>query len=232
MFKGWFDETYRQHMSRADYWVLVAQLVVEIHSVVDDPSILFRYGLPDSNNCPSSSSRLPVSSGCTDVEDLFINRLGLNWTDTVTLMGGHTMRCGSEDLSGQEGSWVDTPKDTTTFDNKYYDKLMECGWFPRETDVGTDWTRGNEMILPKLMLNSDICLAFDIPDGDEQTCCTRLEDYSCVNFRVGCETSDEVRNVAHKAVKTFKEDETEFYHAFWKLGSRQLKMVLIISKKY
>lgn len=212
-YKGLFDETYSQYMSMADFWVAGATMVVEFSSVVDAP-ILFRYGRPDSNNCPSSSSRLPADDGCTAVEGVFIDRMGLSWTDAVALMGAHTLGRGSINFSGHQGTWVDNAQESTIFDKRYYRELVDRGWIPRETDAGTDWTWGNAD-RNTMMLNSDICLAFDIPDGDDQNCCTNINQRSCRNFDIQCPAAATVRPEAYQAVLMFKdEDEDEFYNAF------------------
>ena len=164
-------------MSRADFWVASANAVVKLSSPNNELDLksTFKWGRVDAEQCPDSALRLPGASDCGQVQDVFLNRLGLNWTDAVALIGGHTLGRGSSDFSGHEGIWVDTDAEATIFDKRYYEEVLRKTWVPRNegTDV-QDWTwGGNNDGSPRFMLNTDMCLLFDI----ETTfpCCSRTD---------------------------------------------------------
>eukprot|EP00985_Skeletonema_marinoi_P027084 scaffold21705_cov110-Skeletonema_marinoi.AAC.1 len=164
-------------MSRADFWVASANAVVKLSSPNNELDLksTFKWGRVDAEQCPDSALRLPGASDCGQVQDVFLNRLGLNWTDAVALIGGHTLGRGSSDFSGHEGIWVDTDAEATIFDKRYYEEVLRKTWVPRNegTDV-QDWTwGGNNDGSPHFMLNTDMCLLFDI----ETTfpCCSRTD---------------------------------------------------------
>jgi len=209
-----YELDYSSYMSKADFWVAGATKVVEITSVTNTPFAMpFRYGRIDNDNCPSSSSRLPADSGCTAVEGVFIDRMGLTWTDATALLGGHTLGRGDAEFSGHPGTWVDTDAQSTVFDKRYYRELLDRGWRPRFQDAGTDWVWGGAA-RDVMMLNADICLAFDIPDGNDQTCCTNIER-NCREFTTQCATSETVRPEAYQAVHFFNDNnQNTFYNAF------------------
>ena len=178
----------------------------------------FRYGRVDRDICPESSSRLPESGGCSDVEDTFINRMGVSWTDAVALMGAHTLGRGDENFSGHAGTWVQSDAESIIFDKRFYQQAVSRGWHPRNTPVRTDWTWGGRN-RATLMLNTDICLRFDIPDGDSQNCCTNTDQpRDCRDANLPqCPSSETVRPEAFSAFETFRNSgrrNRSFYEAF------------------
>ena len=211
-YKLLFDTVYNQYMSKADFWVAGATMVVELTSVLSTP-IPFKYGRPDNTDCPSSSSRLPADSGCSAVEGVFIDRMGLSWTDATALLGAHTLGRGDAAFSGHPGTWVDTDEESTIFNKRYYRELLFRGWRPRVQPAGTDWIWGGQT-RTVMMLNADICLAFDIPDGNDQDCCTNTRQ-NCRDFTTLCPTSESVRQEAFDAVHRFNDgNENVFFDAF------------------
>lgn len=114
------------------------------------------------------------------------------------------------------------------FDKKYYEELFRRAWTPR--GVGTDdqdWTTGSNSNSPKMMLNTDMCLLFDI-DNDKQ-CCSRTNMFKrngqnrCeVNENNACNeySRDSPRIEAVKAVKRYlggsgpNSNNAPFYNAF------------------
>lgn len=105
-----YDENYAA-MSRADFWVAAAQAVIRLTSGgALDLRDSYVYGRVDADGCAGSAERLPDDVSCADVETVFLDRMGLTWTDAVALLGGHTIGRGS--ASGHVGIWVETEEDS------------------------------------------------------------------------------------------------------------------------
>lgn len=139
-----YKEKYAEYVSRADFWVAAANAVTRQTSVNNDLDLIdtFRVGRVDRDSCPGSADRIPEPSGCDAVEETFIDRMGLTWTDAVALMGGHTLGKGDRDFSGHEGVWVDNFQEAMMFDKKYYEELYLNAWRPRPNNGKQDWTTG------------------------------------------------------------------------------------------
>jgi hypothetical protein len=216
-FKALYDESYSSIMSRADFWIAAANAVIWNSSAGNNPlDIPFRWGRIDSNDCPNSSSRLPEPGGCNDVEDAFITRMGLTWTDAVALMGAHTLGRGDADFSGHQGTWVQDDTRSTVFDNGFYREMLRRGWSTRDTDAtvpDNDWTWGRED-RNVMMLNTDICLRYDIDDGSP--CCTNTDQNCRREQNNQCSDSSQVRPEAFNAVNNFARPDgnTAFFEAY------------------
>ncbi len=207
-----YNDVYASFMSKADFWVASADAVMRVTSPNQDLVLPFRWGRKDRDVCPDSSARLPEPHGCSEVERTFITRMGLTWTDAVALMGAHTLGKGHEEFSGHEGTWVRDAEQATIFNRQYYRETTRRAWRPRSADAGTNWIWGNPTNRNVLMLNTDICLRFDIPDGNEQRCCTR-NDNRCTD--PVCESSAVVRPEAFEAFERFDVDVNgPFFDAF------------------
>ena len=100
-----YQEKYEQHISRADFWVIIgkfslwenlptklfapltvsyaANAAVRITSVNEELDMIdtFRHGRIDRDSCRLSSTRLPIPSGCDQVREVFLDRMGLTWRD-------------------------------------------------------------------------------------------------------------------------------------------------------
>lgn len=221
--KALYDTSYGLFMSRADFWVAAASAVIRETSINNSLILPFRWGRTDTENCPESSGRLPAASGCSEVQETFIERMGLTWTDAVALMGAHTLGRGDARFSGHSGTWVDTDRESTIFDKRFYTEVLNRSWRPRTTQAATDWTWGGRGRGPFLMLNTDICLRFDIPDGNNQSCCTDTSGNNCGGINRQCASSEIVRAEAFNAFNNFenggRNDNQNFYDAFaiaWK----------------
>ena len=85
------------HLSRADFWIASANAVIRQTSVDTalDMRNTFVWGRKDVNTCAGSGERLPLPSGCGQVEGVFLERMGLTWVDAVALMGAHTLGRGA-----------------------------------------------------------------------------------------------------------------------------------------
>lgn len=92
-------------------------------------------------------------------------------------MGAHTLGRGDAQFSGHHGTWVDTDEDSERFDKQYYEEIYLNSWRPRDNgpDTNSDWTTGRpgDVGNTRVMLNTDMCLVFDIDDIDERKCCSR-----------------------------------------------------------
>lgn len=178
-----FESNYASIMSRADFWVAAANAAILITSGGDlDLKDTFAFGRVDADICVDSATRLPQDTSCTFVEDVFLNRMNVSWTDAVALIGAHTLGRGSVNFSGHEGIWVDDVDRTAVFDKRFYEEMLRRAWIPRNLDdngLPQDWTWGNNNNgNPRFMLNTDMCLLFDIdtersPDNAVFPCCSR-----------------------------------------------------------
>eukprot|EP00586_Coscinodiscus_wailesii_P015166 CAMPEP_0172511598 /NCGR_PEP_ID=MMETSP1066-20121228/237604_1 /TAXON_ID=671091 /ORGANISM="Coscinodiscus wailesii, Strain CCMP2513" /LENGTH=963 /DNA_ID=CAMNT_0013291045 /DNA_START=206 /DNA_END=3094 /DNA_ORIENTATION=- len=201
--------------SVADFWVAAATSVIELTSS-GELSLPFRFGRRDASSCGESSNRLPEATGCSEVEETFLNAMGLGWEDAVALIGAHTLGRGDVSFSGHDGTWVATDDESIIFDKKFYDDAIDRSWRPRSTPSGTDWTWGGKN-RTVMMLNTDMCLYFDIPDGNDQDCCTNMTG-NCKNIDKACTTAKILRPDAFNAFEVFYDggsnDNTPFFEAF------------------
>lgn len=215
-----YDTSYASFMSRADFWVASANAVVELTSVNNSLRLPFRWGRVDRDECIESSERLPGASGCSEVEDTFITRMGVSWRDAVALMGAHTLGRGDEDFSGHDGTWVQSDEQSTIFDKAYYRETVRRSWRPRRNNIAddSDWTWGGRN-RGVMMLNTDICLRFDI-DGNDSNCCTNNANGRICRTLPRCPSSAGVRPEAFNAFEEFRgrgnnnNNNGPFYEAF------------------
>jgi hypothetical protein len=171
-----YEERY-SFLSRADFWIASANAVIRQTSENNalDLKDTFRWGRKDRSSCRGSATRLPDSKNCNDVESTFLTRMGLGWKDAVALLGAHSLGRGSADFSGHEGTWVDTSRDAQRFNKQYYEELIFNAWRPRNVgQENEDWTTGNNKRNERMMLNTDICLVFNL-DGSNN-CCTKTDE--------------------------------------------------------
>jgi hypothetical protein len=126
------------------------------------------------------------------------------------------------------------PEESVIFDKRYYEELILRAWRPRKDgEEKQDWTSTHpDNPEPKFMLNTDMCLFYDIETS--YPCCSRTdlfrsnganrcdyeEDYShteCMKY-----SSDSSRMAAVRAVVKFlggtgpNSNQTPFYQAFEK----------------
>ncbi len=201
-FKAMYDNSY-SFMSKADFWVAAANAVIS-HTSNNQLQLPFRWGRTDATSCTSSSARLPEPHGCSEVEATFLNRMGLSWRDATALMGAHTLGRGDIRFSGHDGTWVDNDLESTVFDKRFYEETLRRAWRPRQTAAGVNWTWGGNN-RGVMMLNTDICLFYDIPEGNNQDCCTdttgNCRDNTVQNSQ--CPTAENVRPEAFAAFNEF-----------------------------
>eukprot|EP00448_Togula_jolla_P010921 CAMPEP_0170614308 /NCGR_PEP_ID=MMETSP0224-20130122/24729_1 /TAXON_ID=285029 /ORGANISM="Togula jolla, Strain CCCM 725" /LENGTH=565 /DNA_ID=CAMNT_0010939953 /DNA_START=64 /DNA_END=1761 /DNA_ORIENTATION=+ len=128
----------------------------------------FQFGRTTAATCDYASHMLPNPENCDDVTRVFVDNLGLKWSQATALMGVHTLGRASPDNSGYDGWWSD-PENSRRFNNNYYISLMAKGWLPERAINGNpkknQWQIGDVGFDPKvkgkqMMLDTDMCLAF------------------------------------------------------------------------
>ncbi|KAL7430594.1 hypothetical protein ACHAXH_004714 [Discostella pseudostelligera] len=216
-------------ITRPDFWVIAANAVILLTSVNNalDLQNTFYYGRRERNECEGSASRLPSTQNCQQVEGVFLDRMGMKWKDAVALLGAHTLGRGNREFSGHHGTWVPTDKEAQIFDKRYYQELVGRSWSPRQASVDPplqDFTTGDNTSRPKMMLNTDICLVYnleqsfpcctrtDLFDGNGQPHCNTNWDTQCSMYEDGNsrkEATDAVANYLDGG-----DDNTNFYEAF------------------
>ncbi|KAL7518705.1 hypothetical protein ACHAWX_003515 [Stephanocyclus meneghinianus] len=183
LLRGLYEAKY-QHISRADFWIASANAVIRQTSLNNtlDLKETFTWGRVDTESCPGSGNRVPSPNRCSEVEDTFLGRMGLEWADAVALLGAHSIGRGSADNSGHEGVWVDNADDAMVFDKQYYEELFNNAWHPRNMGQSVqDWTLDVvDPENPRMMLNTDLCLVYDI-ESVNNNCCTR--EGECTTYR-------------------------------------------------
>lgn len=204
------------HISKADFWIASANAVIRQTSIGQslDMKNSFRWGRRDADSCNRQGDRLPSTSGCSQTEDVFLNRMGMTWEDAVALMGAHTLGHGNEDNSGHQGTWAPTTGEATVFDKKYYEQLFMNNWRMSGEGRDQDWRTGNNWN-DRMMLNTDVCLAYNIESGAR--CCTtgNFQCSQCPRY-----SSNSSRKAAERAVLKMlgglpgNTNNAPFYNAF------------------
>eukprot|EP00434_Breviolum_minutum_P004822 symbB.v1.2.004251.t2/scaffold241.1/size254724/6 len=197
------QDVYHQicHMvSLADFLVIAAEAVIASTrarheaATAGAPSLdlrsRFKFGRQTASSCSFAVGRLPdPERGCVAVDETFVQRMGLSWSQAAALMGVHTLGRAKVENSGYHGWWSD-PENSRRFNNNYYVSLVAKGWIPEHSisgnsnknqwersDIGRDTsTDGHEM-----MLNTDVCLVWTEGPQDtpvvakDENCCAWLQ---------------------------------------------------------
>eukprot|EP00927_Polykrikos_kofoidii_P054262 TRINITY_DN48701_c0_g1_i1.p1 TRINITY_DN48701_c0_g1~~TRINITY_DN48701_c0_g1_i1.p1 ORF type:complete len:799 (+),score=94.09 TRINITY_DN48701_c0_g1_i1:88-2484(+) len=220
-------KAYEQHctdISLADFIVIAAESVMtESRKHITSPTFNFksnfRYGRTTASQCIGSGDLLPdPERGCPAVEEVFLNRLGLDWDGATALMGVHTLGRAKPENSGYNGFWSD-PANGRIFNNAFYQVLLMHAWLPDRGVMGNpkknQWSRSGNGRLQglgarEMMLNTDICLVYnDKGDlfgagveltADNYQCCAwqkKYEDFNLDNFRRQILRKSEENGVLH-----------------------------------
>jgi catalase (peroxidase I) len=168
-------------ISKADFNVLAANVMMEARKsagyVLKFP---FKYGRIDGTDCETVDvGRLPeAAKSMSHVVDVFADRMGLSMRDITALMGAHSVGRAQDVNSGYDGAWDSS---RSRFDHSYYLEMVRKPWTRVEHTSTFDGKKHVQWEIPgenvrmvfgepagKLMLlNTDMCLAFDIGDGED-----------------------------------------------------------------
>lgn len=133
----------------------------------------FRAGRTTVESCSWNKDLMPdPEAGCDDVMSLFgehvfkFMRGREKKRFIAAILGPHTLGSAKRENSGYEGVWSSSDG---VFDNDYYRQMLTRGWGP-DLAVGGNPERNQWKIIDlagassdrrELMLNSDLCLAYD-----------------------------------------------------------------------
>lgn len=177
--KAVLNDAYADHcnaVSYADFLVIASESVM-IRTRPDydagsksSPTLSFdfRFGRTTVTSCSGTVDlQLPLPNpeeGCNAVKDVFIDRLELgSWRNAAALMGVHTLGRAQSINSGYEGWWV-SGEQGRQFSNNYYHAML-VGWDVNQAIGGNplknQWKRSDSGPETDMMLDTDLCLAFD-----------------------------------------------------------------------
>jgi hypothetical protein len=158
----------------------------------------FQFGRKTASTCEEHKNKLPSpNTGCfgeigsRSVFDIFGRNLygsildsELKWRMIAAIMGAHTLGGSNINITGKTALWSDV-HNQATFNNDFYKSMIQNGW-EREKMVNEDlgitrmqWKRTGDIdkdsALPMFMLNTDICLAYNIHLNNGENCCAYME---------------------------------------------------------
>jgi len=233
-------QTMCDKISRADFWVLMGKLVVEAADPTATIRINYQYGRIDSQDCSSAyvsgASRLPDAQSSTEIQDVFVSKMGMTVDETVALFGGHTLGHVHAANSGF-GSSATTPNSDTRnawdsspdkFDNQYYVSLLKPWQNVHSngdlTNLASFTAADTKNIwfnppgtFDVIMLNSDMAMAYTINKSGATG--TGVLGEVCTDNN-GCRTpttpntGSAVRPSTNTLVHQFAADNTLFLNAF------------------
>lgn len=195
---------YCTKVSLADFLVMAAQAVMTYLAPAAQKDYLyaalkgnFRYGRSTRDeDCVMTEHILPnPDDSCNAVKRVFVDNMGLSWTEATALMGVHTLGAASTENSGFDGFW-DTREHSASFNNHFYVNMLAASWCPEtvEKTGRRQWRRcehalaeQGEEVRHQMMLDTDLCLAYTAPNGQDALsaaaapCCawvhTDVEEY-------------------------------------------------------
>lgn len=102
LLRSLFEAKYT-HLSRADFWIASANAVIRQTSINNTLDLRehFTWGRTDRDSCEGSGDRIPAPTKCSEVENAFLVRMGLDWRDAVALLGAHSLGRSSASVSVQ-----------------------------------------------------------------------------------------------------------------------------------
>lgn len=104
----------------------------------------------------------------------------------AAILGAHTLGSAKAENSGYEGTWSETPG---AFNNDYFRQMITRGWGPDRAVNGNEernqWKIVDSDPTDGLMLNSDLCLAYD-NNAKHQTCMAEnnFNNRRCKNYKI------------------------------------------------
>jgi len=170
-------------VSAADFFVIAAEALMEATTPSSHQSRWgdnfangFKFGRRTQLTCSPEELPNPIHA-CDATQDVFLNRMGLDWTQATALMGVHTLGRALPQNSGYDGFWV-SQEHARIFSNVYFQRILNVGW-SRENlkkDDGSagkwQWKRADNGAPGEMMLNTDMCLGYGSGDAPH----TRAED--------------------------------------------------------
>eukprot|EP01083_Nonionella_stella_P072921 196836_1 len=154
--KIYYEGAYDQIMSRSDFWAMAGTVAIQTAAQLKYdgdkdmlPSLALYFGRIDCHSTPfaSEETQYPsVNDGFSTIVKWFATHFGFNVTEMVVLLGAHTLR------RRTHGNPV--------FDNGYFVLLADQTqmWHQQSTNR-TQYVNKDET---ESMLNSDMCLVYDI----------------------------------------------------------------------
>jgi len=207
-------------VSVADFFVIVAESLMEAAAPQGTARAMwrqsfennFKFGRTTALECTPEPLPNPAN-GCDATEDVFMNRMGLDATKATALMGVHTLGRALPENSGFDGFWV-SQMHARTFSPQYFTNIIAVGW--RNAQVAASgkfqWVRADvgppNPLAGEMMLNTDMCLAFqtgDTPpwtraeDSNHTNCCLWMEtnNRDMADVECGCQGQDLSRGCTH-----------------------------------
>ena len=124
-------QTVCDKITRADFWVLYANLILQRAEPTGFMFIPYQYGRPDNQQCEQGSGRLPSAQlGLDEFLRVFSGQMGLSMFEATVLLGAHTLghvhpKVSGYGLPGAEANYTINAFDSTpdVFDNEYF-KIM------------------------------------------------------------------------------------------------------------
>jgi len=183
-------------VSIADFFVIAAEALMEATAPSSSQAMWgqsfannFRFGRQTAFECHPEELPNPINS-CDAVEDVFMNRMNLTATGATALMGVHTLGRALPENSGYDGFWV-SQQHARTFSPQYYGNMIAIGWRSARSSGGKmQWIRADvgppNPLAGEMMLNTDMCLAFQTGDTPPWT---RAEDTNHTNCCLWVETN-------------------------------------------
>jgi len=147
----------------------------------------FKFGRVTANSCEEHRDKLPSPNlGCfgegggRSVKAVFVDNLfgsvsgsAKKWRMTAAIIGAHTFGGGNENITGKTALWSDV-HNQGKFNNDFFVNMIQNGWTRDLVDnadlgiVRPQWKRtggvDDNSDLPHFMLNTDLCLAYQIGD--------------------------------------------------------------------
>jgi len=109
-------------------------------------------------------------NGCDDIKDIFDTHMfkyekgSTRKRLTAAILGAHTLGSAKVENSGYKGAWSGEGSEGV-FDNDYYRQMLTRGWGPdlavNDNTERNQWKTIDSGPAGGLMLNSDLCLAYD-----------------------------------------------------------------------
>lgn len=215
------DGMYKQNelssvLTKADFMHLFVAVGVEIASN-GGITMPFRWGRSD---CSISPARLPgalpdANWGRSKVVNFFSSRMGFSETETIALIGAHSVGRAAPSFSGFDGAWDTTP---ATLDNTFFrDIVNERLIWDRATVSGTgnrQWKiRGATGSRNTMMLNADVGLFWEVCGENPRAC----NNCAITHQQGGCNKFDSTLNVARRFANSNSVFLAQFRSSFVKL---------------